>query len=1235
MSDSCNDNRDPLKLVRDGTSQNQRPFQALDPTYAPVNEHTVAHGMVFAKRYAAFLKYYNAQNQASGTWEKFFSQDVSVLLAVAAIQDIDIYRQEVKRYFDFLNNLKHESNEADCKLRLGFLFSSLASLAYRLDELKEALPSDNRLRGVLQNIIKNQLAPHFQRFWAYYNYDVSLGANRLIDDQPAKTDIGTPAAAVMVIFGSPALSAADIKTKSFSSDWPGTNAAPENGYGVGGNVFTRINRLSTNNLFTAIFDQFLRAYARAITEAKAALEASLSQFDDHAPHYALFLAFLKLHEHARAEMNTLTARHLDFYYRKVLGLREKPAVPSHAHLLVTLAKHAQQHELPAEARFTAGKDDLGRDALFKNDANFVANKAKVTALKTVYRHKAESKADGDAGRVFAAPIANSNDGLGAELISEDKSWHPFFNKIYTDGKLSEIRMPKAEVGFAIASHYLFLAGGTRTITLTFTGLNLAKERKKDIQCLFSTEEGWATQVMVDGDTFQGNTLKITLGGNFPPIKAYANKVHGYGLETDLPVMLVKLTHQKEKDSEFLYNELQDAAITQVGLKVSVTGLRTLAVSNDFGEVDTSKPFQPFGAQPLANSSLTIGSKEVFQKDVKKASVNLIWQNPPKPFEGVSPTIKAGHLLAGIWETDGTGTALGESKFSVDVLSHAKLTAKNFPDLTDNEHYNTAARHGFLRLSLSRDFGQTDFQTSLFNYVKGLPTQNPPTQAPTPPVGPFVAAITLDYDATQELELNSTDEVKFNARLGKFFHIAPFGYAEQHPYLKLDPVSKKLSPKRDSKVYLLPQFKTTPTQETEAEFYIGIAALLPPQNVSLLFQVVDGTANPLSEKPDKHLSWSYLVGNEWELFEQNEVSDGTGGLLRSGIVTLTVPRKASNTNTLLPSGSHWIRVSVGSNSDAICRLRLVAAQALAATFADAGNAPSFLSKNLPVGTIAGLEQPDSSVKGIEQPFQTFGGRGQEASAAFYTRISERLRHKDRSVALWDYERLVLEAFPQVHRAKCLPHTQFQPAKAAKPIASGQEAQPAEPAKYRELAAGHTTLVIVPNLQQHNLLDPLRPYASLGLLEEVAAFLHQRTTCFATLHVRNPEFEEVQVAFKVLLRIGYDETFYLKKLKQEITRFLSPWAYAEGVVPNFGGKIYKSVLINFVEELPYVDYVTDFTLKHSYFSIEKNQTETSNDLSEVEPSKAVSILVSVPEDKHIIEPITEAEAAELREKCACQA
>ena len=131
----------------------------------------------------------------------------------------------------------------------------------------------------------------------------------------------------------------------------------------------------------------------------------------------------------------------------------------------------------------------------------------------------------------------------------------------------------------------------------------------------------------------------------------------------------------------------------------------------------------------------------------------------------------------------------------------------------------------------------------------------------------------------------------------------------------------------------------------------------------------------------------------------------------------------------------------------------------------------------------------------------------------------------------------------------------------------------------------------------------------------------------LHVKNPAFEEVHVAFRVRLRDGFDETFSVKQLQQAVTRFLSPWAFADGAGPSFGGKIYKSVLINFVEDQPSVDYVTDFQLFHP--------ASGPADRTEVVGTKAVSILVSAPAAQHSILVINPAEEEAPHENCPCTA
>ena len=214
---------------------------------------------------------------------------------------------------------------------------------------------------------------------------------------------------------------------------------------------------------------------------------------------------------------------------------------------------------------------------------------------------------------------------------------------------------------------------------------------------------------------------------------------------------------------------------------------------------------------------------------------------------------------------------------------------------------------------------------------------------------------------------------------------------------------------------------------------------------------------------------------------------------------------------------------------------------------------------------------------------------------------------------------MKRFPKSSRSSASNHTRYEP-----PSGTG-------PGIYRELAPGHVTIVTIPRLDVQNLRDPLKPCTSLGLLDQIRAFLKARAGCFVQLHVMNPQFEAVRVRFKLRLRNGFDESYSLKQTAEAITRFLSPWAFAAGGTPSFGGKVYKSVLINFVEDLGWVDYVTDFRM----FRDIENMPPGSVDFDEVEGSRAVSILVSAPQSKHDITLIEADEQAVTGESCSCQA
>jgi hypothetical protein len=295
------------------------------------------------------------------------------------------------------------------------------------------------------------------------------------------------------------------------------------------------------------------------------------------------------------------------------------------------------------------------------------------------------------------------------------------------------------------------------------------------------------------------------------------------------------------------------------------------------------------------------------------------------------------------------------------------------------------------------------------------------------------------------------------------------------------------------------------------------------------------------------------------------------------------------------------------------------QAVQSVFENQENDPTRLAHPLEGIVIAQLQERVSEIKKVIQPYPSFGGRAQESNAAFYGRVSERLRHKQRAITMWDYEHLVLEAFPEVYKVRCIPHakadTTLLPNKLLK----------------SEYAAGHVTLIVVPNLRNQNAYDPLKPALSQAKLGEIKAFLTQFASNFIEIAVHNPVYEPIYTTFEVKFRAGYDNVFYKKQLGTDIIRYLSPWIYDDGIELTFGGKIHRSAILNFVEKREYVDFVANFKLFHTVNLAEAKKGVAPN-LVDVEVENAVastsaSVLIPATFKEGFIKPIEPPKSSSL--------
>ena len=925
------------------------------------------------------------------------------------------------------------------------------------------------------------------------------------------------------------------------------------------------------------------------------------------PHLALFVSFVNLLGYSKERFNRLTARHLDFYYREVLRIGKLPASADKVHLIFELARQRIDAKIEKGTEFDAGKDKTGQKLIYKAVDEFIANTAKVVQLKSLYNDHRNSK-------LKIANDAGSFDGKGASFPENDVNWWPFgyyqedgsnLKKEQTYPELSD-----AKVGFAIASDILKLIEGERNICIAIefaSNLPLFSSSifTENIEIFCSGEKGWLGPFSPESEirdkdkkliyttSAEKNILKLafTVPIEEKSVVSYQADVSGENFNTDLPVCRVLIKTENTEGYD-LYRSLIGQVIEKLTVDVNVRGIKSLELENDTGKINAAKPFYPFGTQPVKRSNFIIGYPELFNKKWNDIRIVIDWKNTPDSFVDLYYAYRKNYLtktsssgfiqgmfllneletnipgnvvfaakqnISGIDPTPKNLIVNGNNHFKarVEVL-HKEIWEKD-SDLVlfvaddegfmadfsiKNKNYETG-KNGPVRMSLNQSFLHELFARI---YALAFSSGQQDALIPNEPYTPMIESISLSYSATASMNMGK-EESDFQKNNVKLYHEHPFGQSEEHPYLKHQ--LSFLAPS-DKNTFLLPAYCKG------GELYIGLENTLPLQQVSLLVQVLEGSENPLAETftGKQKVEWSVMVRNQWRPLESDEMlKNETRNFLKSGLVQFVIPQDAGNDNTRLPSGLIWIKAQMYKNYDAVCQAIAIYAQATLATFSDQQNELSHLENGLKAGSITKMAQRVASIKSVNQPFASFGGKAVESDQAYYRRVSERLRHKNRAISIWDYEHLILQNFPEIHKVKCLNHTSAS----------------------SFLAPGHLYLVVIPDIVNKNVFDLFQPRVSQSLLNDIKSFVDSLSSLHVNTIVANPDYEEVSVSLKVKFRVGFDENYYQKVLNDDIVRFLSPWAFRETATLRFGQNLHLSILIHYLEKLNYIDYLQDVKLR----------------------------------------------------------
>lgn len=1197
---------------RDGISQQQRRLDEIDPLYAKIDDRQFKDLLSLLWQIAEQIQYYDLSNSKSGNWQDFIGVEQAVMFALVATKDTSPLNYD---FLDLHNEIR-ETVEGNAYLPI---FDLLLQHALELQDLYN---KTNRILGrelflSQQNI--RSLEAFVSSLAGIYRGYAGLLAGFAEDDY--------------------------TKQLSRFCGELGIDYIPASATDFSGLSDHLLDDKIRNDLYE-LHQNLQKLFATIIGHADKLFATAITHVGSYEPHFGLILTFLQLFKTYQDQLNNLTAQHLQFYYRDVLKINYRDKVADKVNVIIQLARNADICKLSKGTSFKAGKDSAGKQLIYKAIDDFVANRAQITELKSIY-HAVDNLTDdgetqeiGNTGinykSIWSAKKADSLDGKEEPLDEGNPQFSVFGT---TDLEYSDI-------GFAFSSPVLRLAGGKRSVEILLTleekagtdsALSTMLNDQDILDSLFDVyltcEKGWETirkateendgsdddSIVVNKKSASQLTISLNLGCDFPSIVDFSKKTHNASFPEKWPVVKIVL---KQQESVTYYELCRRFRVKGYSICVDVKELKDLVLQNDFGLQKATKSIMPFGSQPASNAKFYIGSEEVFAKRLKSLCVKWDWVEYKtfeerrdwyagyNAFPEQDVKVVFERLVDNTWisltdvESQKEFLFFGEElpflkKESSFLKKESPFLKKEFPffnldgdkasfELKNDPYsnkfklisafrrYDLERQDGFIRISLQNNdflFGHNRYQEALLAPVTTTYDTSTGTYITFPtkvnrPLTPVIENIQLFYTSS----VTHLDGEAFQA----FYHLHPFG----HTVLKLEVEDNKLD------LDLVPDYRE------EGALYIGTKDLKPAQNISILFQFVEGTGDLTTDMPDR-IEWSYLTETGWQVFdERGVIKDSTRGFSGTGIVVLAIPKDAVDNNPLMPDALYWVKASVSGNSRAVNQLASITSQAMELEFVDHENALDHYEVALPAEKISKLLSSVSQVKTVTQPFASFGNRPEEKQPDYNVRVSERLRHKDRAVTLWDYERLVLENFPQIHKVKCLNHMSEQ----------------------SDIHPGYVKIIVIPTLENLNAVNILQPAVSIRQRSEITEFLQKRCSKLVRLEISNPRYEKLQVVADVIFRDGLDIGYHNALLSDEIKDFLTPWKSNRENI-HFYEKLHSSVILNFIEERDYVDYLTSFSVAKSV----DDQPPVNVVLGDIIRSRADSLFVS--DEKHLINTTTQ--------------
>ncbi|WP_165041461.1 baseplate J/gp47 family protein [Dysgonomonas sp. ZJ709] len=718
------------------------------------------------------------------------------------------------------------------------------------------------------------------------------------------------------------------------------------------------------------------------------------------------------------------------------------------------------------------------------------------------------------------------------------------------------------LGLIISSPSLLLREGKRYVTITFSPEDekwLEQQGKilKNLQpnlgdwteekILFelfnnvfyvtiSTADRWLEianyTVKKDGKNI---VFKFILSEDFPATKGCEQDIHHF--QSKYPALRI---YPNFDAWLYPYSWLENFLLDKIIIETSVEGASNVLVYNELGRVDNSKPFIPFGVNTERGAWFVIGNYEMSLKDVQAVDLHINWLQLPEDERGLygyyrayddeidnrSFRLKADYLADYKWyeipatrpfylfssvKRDVVGDPLPDVKLSLEnVLSGIDVQRMPMSVYEEETYdYDIKSRSGFIRFVMdepSIGFGEKRYRHLFTEQMIKNALRKKKEKTINPPLNPLIEKIKLDYRSRDVIDLK-----KHNATNNTdVFQLYPLGY---------------ISALSDGKYRSVPFVYNL---DTDASVLLSFRNVKGGEVLTVFFDFLP-VSKECTRENIPQIVWYWGNGYNWYEVSPNTIlSDQTQNMFTTGHIKIRMPVDVDDflldSNDLL-----WLRAGVRKYEENIPELRTIHINVvkleLDTSLEDKSEVNDYENEGYELVPEAKLP----GIKSFQQISPFYSGRDKENETDMQIRISEYVTHRGKAVTARDYERIVLQAFPDIVKVKCLPNFDC-----------------------KHNRKGVVTLVVIPKLEKsdNRIYKPLT--SSYFMLEIEEYILNHVSSYVKDIDVVNPVYEELMVRCDISFYEDYSLAICQTRLNEILNLMIAPWQVNKEL-PVFGYSI----------------------------------------------------------------------------------